>query len=70
MVACGGITGKRITAYPAQEIEVKLAGAEWVKVDWDQAVVDGNLVTGPAWSANAAVLSRFIELLGIKIHAA
>ena len=67
LVACGGISGRKLTAYPAQEVELKLAGAEWVKTDWDQAIVDGNIVTGPAWSANAAVLSRFVELLGAKI---
>ncbi|TNV75647.1 hypothetical protein FGO68_gene935 [Halteria grandinella] len=67
LVACGGLQGRKLTAYPAQEIEVKLAGAEWVKTDFDQAIVDGNIVTGPAWSANPAVLKHFIELLGVKI---
>ena len=67
LVACGGLEGRKMTAYPSVEVEVKLAGAQWVKTEWDQAIVDGNLVTGPAWSANASVLSRFIDLLGIKI---
>ena len=44
-----------------------MAGAEWVKLDWGEAITDGNIVTGPAWSANAAVLKQFIDLLGVKI---
>jgi protease I len=32
-------------------------------VDFTDAVVDGNLVTGPAWTAHPAWLSRFLEVL-------
>ena len=55
-----------MTSYPATEVEIKLAGAQFMKCEWDQAVVDGNLISGPAWTANAAVLSKFIDALGFK----
>jgi protease I len=35
----------------------------------DQAVVDGNLVSGPAWPALQAFLSKFLVVLGTKIEA-
>jgi protease I len=34
-----------------------------VKVDFSEAVVDGNLVTGPAWTAHPAWLARFLDVL-------
>jgi protease I len=42
---------------------VELAGGEFVKVDFSEAVVDGNLVTGPAWTAHPKWLARFVEVL-------
>ncbi|RXE95627.1 DJ-1/PfpI family protein, partial [Pseudoalteromonas phenolica] len=57
------ITGKRISAYPACKPEIILAGAEYVSVEMDQAVTDGNLVTAPAWPAHPEFLKQFIALL-------
>jgi protease I len=34
----------------------------------DQAHVDGNLVTAPAWPAHPAWLAKFLNVLGTKIH--
>ena len=67
LCACGGIEGKKMSSYPAQGSELKNAGAIYVKTEWDEAIVDGNIVTGPAWTANAAVLRKFVDLLGAKI---
>ena len=67
LVACGGIQGRKISCYPAQEVELKLAGAQYAKCEWDESVVDGKIISGPAWSANPAVLTKFIDALGFKI---
>src|SRR5262249_28760347 len=50
--AAGVLNGRTVSAYPAVGPEVKLAGGEFVQLGWDQAHVDGNLVTGPAWTAH------------------
>jgi len=34
---------------------------------WDKAIVDGNIVTAPAWPAHPEWLAKFLELLGTKI---
>lgn len=33
----------------------------------DGVVIDGNLITSPAWPGNIAILKAFIHALGIKI---
>lgn len=67
LVATGGISGKNLTCYPACSVELQLAGANYLKSEVEDAVVDGNFVTGVAWPSNPAVLRRFVELLGVKI---
>ena len=52
LAAAGVLGGKSCTAYPAVGPEVRLAGARWVDVSMDQAHLDGNLVTAPAWPWN------------------
>jgi protease I len=47
---------------------VELAGGTFVPVDFSGAVVDGKLVTGPAWKAHPAGLARFLE--GQEAHLA
>ena len=59
--------GESVAAYPACGPEVTLAGAQFQNVAVDQAYVDGNLVTAPAWPAHPAWLARFLEVLGTKI---
>jgi protease I len=34
----------------------------------DKAVVDGNLVTAPAWPAHPEWLAEFLKVLGTKIE--
>jgi protease I len=69
LTAAGVVTGRRISAYPAVGPEVNRAGGEYVDIPMDQAQVDGNLVTAPAWPAHPAWLARFLEVLGSTIKA-
>ncbi len=63
LAAAGVIKGRKLNAYPACAPEVELAGGTYVTVDMTSAVVDGNLVTGPAWPAHPAWLAKFLEVL-------
>jgi protease I len=63
LAAAGALTGKRVSAYPACAPEVASAGGLFVSVGFAEAVVDGVLVTGPAWTAHPAWLARFLEVL-------
>jgi protease I len=67
LTAAGVVKGKGCTAYPAVGPEVTAAGGKWVDVPVDQAHVDGNLVTAPAWPAHPAWLSKFLTVLGTRI---
>jgi protease I len=68
LTAAGAVKGKRCTAYPAVKPEVEAAGGHWVAAAIDKAIVDGNLVTAPAWPAHPEWLARFLEVLGTKIQ--
>lgn len=68
LTAAGVAEGRRLTGYPACRPEARAAGAEWVDVAMSEAVVDGNLVTTPAWSGHVAWLARFLEVLGTRIE--
>ena len=63
LTAAGVLEGKSCTAYPAVGPEVKRAGGKWVDVPVDQAYVDGNLVTAPAWPAQPQWLAKFLQVL-------
>lgn len=56
-----------MTCYSACSIELRLAGAEYVEAPVEDAVVDGNIITGVAWPSNPFVLKRFSELLNVTI---
>jgi len=66
--AAGVVKGKEVTGYPACGPEVRQAGGRWKDVPLDQALVDGTLVTAPAWPAHPAWLARFLEVLGTRIE--
>lgn len=34
---------------------------------YDEAVVDGNIVTSPAWPGHASAFREFVKLLGVTI---
>ena len=61
------LEGRTLTAYVAVGPDIELAGGTWKNVPADQAVVDGNLVTSPAWPGHQAILKEFYKLLGITI---
>lgn len=63
LAAAGVIAGKKLNAYPACQPEVELAGGTFVSCGITDAVVDGLLVTGPAWPAHPAWLAKFQEVL-------
>ena len=68
LAAAKVLGGKSCTAYPAVGPDLENAGATWVKIPADQAHVDGNLVTAPAWPAHPAWLSKFLAVLGTEIN--
>jgi len=68
LAAAGVLAGKKCSAYPATGPDVTLAGGTYVSLPMTDAVVDGNLVTGPAWPALNAWLAKFLGLLGTRIE--
>jgi protease I len=68
LAAAGVLEGRSCTCYPAVSPEVTGAGGKWVDCPVDQAHVDGNLVTAPAWPAHPVWLARFLEVLGTRIE--
>jgi protease I len=69
LTAAGVVEGRKVSAYPAVGPEVNRAGGQYVEIPMDQAVVDGNLVTAPAWPAHPAWLAKFLGVLGTRIEA-
>ncbi len=71
LVAAGVVEGKTCTAYPAVKPDLVRAGAEWVDPNdtFSNAVVDGTLVTAPAWPAHPAWIRAFLDALGTTIEA-
>ncbi len=63
LAAAGVLKGRKLNSYPACAPEVELAGGTFVTVDFSNAVVDGKLVTGPAWTAHPKWLACFLEVL-------
>lgn len=68
LAAANVIQGKRCSAYPACSPDVTLAGGEYAEIAVDEADVDGNLVTAPAWPAHPRWLAEFLKVLGTKIE--
>jgi protease I len=68
LAAAGVLEGKRCTAYPACGPEVTLARGTFVEVAADEAVVDGNLVTSPAWPGHPRWIAGFLQVLGTRIQ--
>ena len=63
LTAAGVLAGKKVSAYPACQPEIKMAGAEYIELPMDGAITDGNIVTAPAWPAHPAMLKQFVALL-------
>jgi protease I len=63
LAAADVIEGRKLSAYPASAPDVELAGGKYIEVPMTEAVVDGNLVTGPAWPALSAWLAKFLIVI-------
>ena len=68
LAAAGVLKGKQCSSYPAVGAEVTGCGGNFADIPVDQAKVDGNLVTAPAWPAHPAWLAAFLKVLGTKIE--
>lgn len=63
LAAAKVVSGRRLSCYPACAPEVELAGGTFVPVEVTAAVVDGNLVTAPAWPAHPEWLAKFLPVV-------
>ena len=63
LAAAGVLKGRKLNCYPACAPEIGLAGGTFVSLEMTDAMVDGNLVTGPAWPAHPAWLAKFLDVL-------
>jgi len=68
LAAANVLDSKRCSAYPACCPDVTLAGGHYVELPVDEALVDGNLITAPAWPAHPRWLAEFLKVLGTKIE--
>lgn len=67
LAAADILDGRECAGYEAIAPDIVNAGAEWIDIPIDEAHVDGNLVTAPAWHAHPAWLSALLGLLKINI---
>ena len=70
LAAAGVLKGKACSAYPAVQPEVEMNGGRYVPANgtFDNAHVDGNLVTAPAWPAHPAWMREFLRVLGTPVE--
>lgn len=68
LTAANLVRGRKLTGYNALKPEVIMAGGIFVDKAPSESIVDGNLVTAPAWPGNTAILKDFLELLKVKIQ--
>jgi len=68
LATAGVLNDRTCTAYPAVGPEVQAAGGKFLAVAVDKAVVDGKLVTAPAWPAHPEWIAKFLAVLGTKIQ--
>ena len=68
LAAAGVLKGRSCSAYPACGPDVTAAGGRYQDISVDEAHVDGNLVTAPAWPAHPAWLAAFVKVLGARIE--
>ncbi|MFF9321766.1 DJ-1/PfpI family protein [Streptomyces sp. NPDC014735] len=61
--AVGALAGRRVTAYPALELDMQAAGATF---EDHEAVVDGTLISSRAWPDHSAWMREFLKVLRAK----
>ena len=69
LAAAGVLSGRACAAYPAVGPSVAGCGGNYVDIPVDQAHVEGNLVSAPAWPAHPAWMAAFLKLLGSRVEA-
>jgi protease I len=67
LAAAKVVEGVRISAYPACQPDVEMAGGHYAEVAITDAVSDKNFVTAPAWPAHPAWIGQFLAMLGTQI---
>lgn len=72
LLAAGVLAGRACSAYPACSPEIVAGGGKFVPASahYDNAHVDGHLVTAPAWPAHPAWMREFLRVLGTPVGAA
>lgn len=70
LVSAGVIKGRTCMAYPAVQPDIEGSGCAYVgpNATFSNAVVDGNLVTAPAWPAHPEWMRKFLQVLGTTIN--
>lgn len=68
LAAAGVLDGRSSSAYPACGPDVTRAGGQYAAIPVNEAHVDGNLVTAPAWPAHPAWIAAFLKVMGAKIE--
>ena len=68
LTAANVIKGIMLTGYSTVKPEVIMAGGTFIDKEPNESIVNGNLVTSPAWAGNIAILKDFLELLKVKIQ--
>jgi protease I len=63
LTAAGVLKGRTCTSYCAVGPEITLAGGKYVEMAADQACVDGNLITAPAWPAHPQWLAKLLQVV-------
>jgi len=65
LATAGILNGRSISCYPAVAPEVTLSGGTYIETaaTFDNAHIDGNLVTAPAWPAHPAWISSLLKVL-------
>lgn len=61
--AVGALTGRRVTCYPALELDMQAAGATFQDAE---VVVDGTLVSSRAWPDHPVWMREFLAVLRTK----
>ena len=69
LAAAGVLKGKSCSAYPAIAPEIEASEAEFVPANetFDNAHVDGQLITAPAWPAHPEWIRAFLNVLGTPV---
>jgi protease I len=68
LAAANVLRGKTCSCYPAVSPDVTGSGGTFADVGMSEAVVDGNLVSAPAWPAHPAWLAKLLMVLGTRIE--